>query len=107
MSKLHITEFSGVGNLREDGNANHGAGAVPAARGSLAYQSITLSGSSQPSSAFNASTHIIQVSADAEAFICIAPAPNATSGIKIHVPANQVMYFSVSPGEKIDGILAS
>ncbi len=99
---LYFTEFARIG--RQDS-----AGMVPlqcAATPPLASGSITLSGSNQQSSAFNADTWLLRVTATVNAWIAIAANPDATTTPRIYMPAGTTEYFVVSPSHKIAGVTA-
>ena len=68
--------------------------------------SITLSGSNQQSSAFNADTWLLRVTATVNAWIAIAANPDATTTPRIYMPAGTTEYFVVSPSHKISGVTA-
>ena len=68
----------------------------------LADQTVSTSGTSAQSSAFNASTAFIAISTPAaQAVSCLfALSPTATTS-KLRLPANSVFWFRVTPGHKV------
>ena len=78
------------------------AGAEPA----IADQTITTSGTSAASSAFNANTRLIAISTPAAQAVCAlfsatrgaTPTALVTS---LRLPANNVFFFGVNPGDKV------
>lgn len=73
-------------------------GAEPA----LADQTVTTSGTSAQSAAFNANTQLIAISTPAAQAVCclFGADPTATTG-KLRLPANGVFFFGVKPGQKV------
>ena len=63
-------------------------------------QKVTSSGSSVQSSAFGAYIEYVRIVADADCHIAFGVNPTATTS-SIYVPADDVEYFKVSPGEKV------
>jgi hypothetical protein len=74
------------------------AGAEPA----ITDQTITTSGTSAPSNAFNANTRVIAISTPAAQAVCclFGAAPTALT-TSLRLPANSVFYFGVNPGQKV------
>ena len=74
------------------------AGAEPA----LADQTITTSGTSAASSAFNANTKLVAISTPAAQAVCclFGAAPTALT-TSLRLPANSLFFFGVKPGEKV------
>ena len=62
-------------------------------------QAVTYTTSTQ-SAAFGSSTRMIRVIADTDVYLAFGANPTATAN-DIRVPANQVEYFGVNPGEKV------
>jgi hypothetical protein len=69
----------------------------------LAEQTVTVSGTSAQSSAFNDGTRIIRVHTDAIVSILIGSNPTATTA-KARMVAGQTEYFTVVGGHKIAAI---
>ena len=67
------------------------------------HQTVTISGTSAQSSAFQDDTKLIRISSDAECWYLIGANPTATN-VKSHLPAAHVEYRSVEPGNKIAAI---
>lgn len=100
MADLFWTEFGGVDHARVPGNVDN-SGIAPVANGWLASGNLTLSGTSQQSAAFNASAHLIRVSAATACVITIGANPDASTGVVAYMPAGSVDYFAVQPGQKL------
>ena len=89
MANMIVTEFLGP---------KRAGGQVPAAYGPLASQTVAIGGSSAATpNALSASTALIQVYAEADCNICIAAAPDASTGVIIPMGAGQCSYFTVDP----------
>lgn len=95
MATLYVTEYA------EDGHGPSGSTrfAVAEAPG-LAGQTITISGSSTQSAAFNANTRLIRVHTDAICSLAMGTNPTATTAMK-RMAADQTEYWGVVPGDKI------
>lgn len=63
-------------------------------------QKVNSSGTSAQSAAFSANIDYVRVCADAACHIEFGVNPTATTS-KIYLPADDVEYFKVSPGEKV------
>jgi len=96
MSTLFISEFT-ANSQRDFGRAK-----MP----SNVDQTVTIGATSAQSSAFQASTNLIRVVADATCAIAIGANPTATA-TNLFLPANVVEYFEVQPGNKIAVITAT
>lgn len=94
MATLYISEYAGIGF----GN-NQNLPVEPP----LAEQTVSVSGTSAQSSAFNASTRFIRVHTDAICSILIGSNPTATTAKK-RMAADQTEYFAVNGGDKIAAI---
>lgn len=74
------------------------AGAEPA----IADQTVTTSGSSAQSAAFNANTRIIAISTPAAQAVCCLFGDNPTALVtSLRLPANNMFFFGVKPGQKV------
>lgn len=74
------------------------AGAEPG----LADQTITTSGTTAQSSAFNANTQLIVISTPAAQAVCCLFGANPTALVtSLRLPANSLVFFGVKPGEKV------
>ena len=78
------------------------AGAEPA----VADQTVTTSGTAASSAAFNANTRGIAISTPAAQAVCVAfsatpgAAVTATTS-NLRLPANNIVFFGVRPGDKV------
>lgn len=97
MATLYISEYS------EAAFAQVARGLPVAAEPPIAEQTVTLSGTSAQSAAFNAKTRIIRVHTDAICSVLVGSNPTATTAKK-RLPADWTEYFAVQPGDKIAGI---
>lgn len=97
MTTLYIAEFSSLLN-------NVISGVDAALMPPLAEQTLTNTGSSAQSAAFNQATRIIRVHTDSICSIKVGPNPTATTS-NIRLAVNQTEYFSVSPGDKLAVVL--
>ena len=93
MSTLYITEFDAQG--RDGKNVIAPATQVPP----VAEQTVTISGVSNPSNAFNARTGIIRVISDVVCSIAIGAAPTAAA-TNMRLAANSAEYFTVPLGSQ-------
>lgn len=78
------------------------AGAEPA----IADQTVTTSGASAASAAFNANTRVIAISTPAaQAVACLfsqTPGATPTAAItNLRLPANSLLFFGVKPGDRV------
>jgi hypothetical protein len=94
MATLYISEYSGIGF-----GSNQSLPQEPP----LAEQTVSMSGTSAQSSAFNAATRFIRVHTDAICSILIGSNPTATTAKK-RLAADQTEYFAVNSGDKIAAI---
>ena len=73
-------------------------GAEPA----IADQTVTTSGTSAQSSAFNTNTRLIAISTPAAQAVCVLFGDNPTALVtSLRLPANQIVFFGVKPGQKV------
>lgn len=72
-----------------------------------ANQNITVSGSSQQTTAFGTNTRVIRVAAAVAAFIELGENPTAAAASSAYLPAGSVNFFVVSGGWKAALIQAS
>ena len=74
------------------------AGAEPA----IADQTVTTSGTSAQSAAFDTNTRLIAIGTPAAQAVCclFGANPTATTS-KLRLPANSIIYFGVVPGQKV------
>lgn len=101
MSNLSITEYSGVGESLTGIKIQ--AGKEPA----VTTQNVSYTTTSTQSSAFNASTRVVRIVADAASRVLFGSNPTATAGGTTLIPANTPEYFSVNAGDKVAVIEAS
>lgn len=97
MSILQITEYA------ELANDITGIRAPISQEPAIAFQEITISGTSAASAAFNASTRFIRISGDAAFRFRVAAAPTALA-TDTRMIADSAEYFGVRPGLKIAAI---
>lgn len=103
-STLFISEYSTLGWVGTNSNQLIHA---PSAQSLLAEQSITVSGSSTSSAAFNAATKFIEIVADVDcaiAFGVTAPTADAT---KHYIPSKTTRYYACQPGTYLAVISSS
>jgi len=73
-------------------------GAEPA----IADQTVTTSGTSAQSNAFNANTRIIAISTPAAQAVAALFGDSPTALVtSLRLPANQLIFFGVKPGQKV------
>ena len=72
----------------------------------VSHEKVSSSATSAQSAAFGGSIFFVRIVSDVDCFIEFGGNPTATVS-KIFVPAKDVEYFKVSPGEKVAVILAS
>lgn len=96
MASLRITEFGGT-MMEIGGRAS--APLWPA----LAHQNVTI-GAETDSAAFNASTRLIRVQAEALCCISIGPGTQTATTDMCRMTAGMTEYFGVSPGDKVSVI---
>lgn len=92
MATLYITEFA---NIPTSMNAQ---GIQVAAHPALADQTVTISGSSTASSAFNPKTNFIRLHTDAICSVSFGTAPTATTS-KARMPADSTEYYGIPQGQ--------
>lgn len=95
MATLYITEFSALATKVTD--------APIAQMPPVAEQTRSISGSSAQSSAFNAATRFVQLHTDAICSIAIGANPTATTST-MRMPADTIIYFGVTAGDKVAAI---
>ena len=93
MATLYITEF---GNIWRQSGLPGDIGQI-ALQPPLAEQTVSLSGSSAQSSAFNSKTQFVRLHTDAICSIEFGTNPTATTA-KARMAANQTEYFAVDAG---------
>lgn len=96
MATAYIREYADIAVTY--GGKQVQAGAEPA----IADQTVSTSVSSAQSAAFNANTRLIAISTPAAQAVCVAfgANPTATTG-GLRLPANNVFFFGVIPGQKV------
>lgn len=88
MATLYITEFAALGTPANGGNIQV-AGQSP-----IAEQTVSISGTSAQSSAFNTNTRFVRLHTDAICSVLFGTDPTATTA-KMRMPANGTEYFAV------------
>jgi hypothetical protein len=66
----------------------------------ISTEKVTASGTSVQSAAFAENIEYVRIAADAACHIEFGVNPTATTS-KVYVPADDIEYFKVSPGEKV------
>src|SRR5689334_1260206 len=98
MATLYVTEFETLAGAMNGGNGQMGV--MPP----LAEQTVSLSGTSAQSSAFNKNTRVVRLHTDAICSVEFGTNPTATAA-KARMAANQTEYFALSvSGLKVAGI---
>ncbi len=92
--------------LREYANISRTTAAQAPDEPALADQTITTSGTTAASAAFNASTHLLAISTPAAQAVGVqfsATPGAATAAVagSLRLPANSVFFFAVRPGDKV------
>lgn len=94
MAVLYIEEYV-------DAPKNHIGQLLPVAQApGIARQTVAITGSSVPSSAFNAATRYVRLHTDAICSILFGAAPTATTSTP-RMAANQTEYFAVRKSDKV------
>ncbi len=97
MATCYITEYSGLAVLPSP--LAGGTVTVQAPGGWQANNNVAITTATQ-SNAFGAKTYLIEVCPDAICSIAIGDNPTATTAYP-RIPADQVRYYPVNPGQKI------
>lgn len=97
MATLYISEYS------EASFGQVARGLPIASEPPITEQTVSLSGTSAQSAAFNAKTKVIRVHTDAICSVLVGADPTATTAKK-RLPIDHTEYFAVQPGDKIAGI---
>lgn len=90
-----------VGEYMINNRANLGQGVPSGVEPALAYQQLSISGSSVQSAAFNAGTRIVRLHADAPCRVAFGTNPTASVGASLRLNAGATEYFNVQPGHKV------
>lgn len=97
-----------VAYIREYADIAHTAGKVvqAGAEPAIADQTVTTSGTSAASAAFNTNTRMIALSSPAAQAVCalFSATPGATPTAlvtSLRIPANSLVFFGVRPGDKV------
>lgn len=101
MTKLYITEFSGL----QDAMAHPGQSAPVAMLPSAATQNLTPGGASLQSAVLAASTKLVRLHAVVACHVLTGSNPTATTA-GLFLAAGSTEYFGVRPGDKIAVIAA-
>jgi hypothetical protein len=96
MATLYISEYSILPQMS-------GGQPMIAPEPSLTTQTVTPISSSAQSAAFNAQTHYIAICCDGIFSYAVGANPTATTA-KMRVPADQILFMAVQPGDKIAAI---
>ena len=66
------------------------------------FKTITTSGTSAQSNAFNANTRLIAISTPAAQAVCALFGDSPTALVtSLRLPANSIVFFGVKPGQKV------
>lgn len=93
MATLYISEFTTLATHVQTGTQ---IAQMPP----VAEQTRSISGSTAQSSAFNIATRFVQLHTDAICSISIGSNPTATTST-MRLPADTIIYFGVTPGDKV------
>lgn len=95
MATAYIREYADIA-------VTYGKHVQAPAEPGLADQTVSTSGSSAQSAAFNTNTRMIAISTPAAQAVCavFGANPTATTG-GLRLPANNVFFFGVVPGQKV------
>lgn len=99
MASVTITEYTGLGPVDNAGSSAPVLLPLPQQPPAVEQTAITLSGSSQASSAFGSTTTLIEVSADGAFRAKIGTSPTASANSTRRDAG--LWYFDVAPGQKI------
>lgn len=93
MATAYIREYAALGLF----------GALPApAEDGIADQTVTTSAASAQSAAFNANTRFIAISTPGAQAVCVKFGANPTATVShLRLPASNLFFFGVKPGEKV------
>lgn len=95
MANVIVTEYRGTAT-------NVGAAPMQIASGLIASQVVAIGVSSAlTGAAFNASTYVIRVYAEANCTVTYGASPTATAANHVPLAAGQYDYFQVEPGWKL------
>ena len=97
MAVLYVSEYAQLANANGQVVA---AGQEPA----RVEQSLAISGASNPSAAFGASTQFVRLHTDVICSVLFGAAPTAVTTAK-RMAAGQTEFFGVVPGQKVAVIL--
>lgn len=103
MTKLYITEFSG---MQTAAGVGHDQESAPVAKlPALAAQSITPDAASQQSAAVNAACTLVRLKALVACHVTVGANPTATTA-DMPLAVGDTEYFGITPGDKIAVIAA-
>lgn len=96
MSTLYIAEYARLPEM---------TGGKPqiAPEPAIVNQTVTVSGTSAQSAAFNSQTRYIAVTCDGIFSYLVGSNPTSTTG-KFRIPADAILFMAVQPGDKIAAI---
>lgn len=96
MATLYIAEYKTIPNI--DGHL-----AQLAPEPAVTTQTVSVSGTSARSAAFNAQTNFIGITCDGIFSYTVGGTPTATTS-HFRIPADQILFLVVQPGDKIAAI---
>lgn len=95
MATAFIREYADIG-------VTYGKYLQAGAEPGLADQTVTTSGTSAQSNAFNANTQLIAISTPAAQAVACVFGSNPTALVSsLRLPANSIVFFGVKPGHKV------
>lgn len=106
MAICHISEYVGITRAGSDVTSHSGDGIVPLVKEPALVEQPLVIGAEVQSSAFGAKTTAVMVSWDEPCHILFGLDPTATTSSKF-MPLAGIIYFEVTPGDKISVIAAA
>ena len=95
MATAYIREYADVA-------VTHSKYAPCGAEPAIADQTVTTSGASAQSAAFNTNTRLIVISTPAAQAVCALFGDSPTALVtSLRLPANSMVWFGVKPGQKV------
>lgn len=95
MATAYIREYADIG-------VTFGKYMQAGAEPGTADQTVTTSGTTAQSAAFNANTRMIAISTPGAQAVCCQFGDNPTAALtNLRLPANSVFFFGVKPGQKV------
>lgn len=101
MATLYISEFSGLGFTGGFGVQKIQA---PSAQGLKAFQTVSLSGSTNTSNPLNATTTLVKLISDTNCFLNYGNSGVTAASGDDYLPAGVVYWLAINPGSYIAAI---